>query len=103
VADIYTEDAKLLGSHAPAIVGKKNIGMAIGSLIKAGITQVGLKTIEVWGTDEILTEEGELSLATRDGKQIEKGKYVVIWKKADGHWKILRDFSNSDLPLPSGK
>ena len=31
-------------------------------------------------------------------KIADKGKYIVIWKKEDGKWKIHRDLSNTDLP-----
>jgi ketosteroid isomerase-like protein len=34
----------------------------------------------------------------KDGKQIDKGKYIVLWKKEDGKWKLFRDCYNSDLP-----
>jgi len=31
---------------------------------------------------------------------LDKGKYIVIWKKVDGEWKYYRDIFNSDLPIP---
>jgi ketosteroid isomerase-like protein len=30
-----------------------------------------------------------------------KGKYIVLWKKENGKWKLHRDISNSDLPAVS--
>jgi len=46
-----------------------------------------------------ITEEGVFEINLKDGKQIDKGKYVVVWKKEDGKWKLYRDMSNTDLPL----
>ena len=57
----------------------------------------------MWGTPEIVTEEGELSLFASDDTLVEKGKYIVVWKKEEGKWKIFRDMFNSDLPVPEVK
>ena len=46
-----------------------------------------------------ITEEGLFEIKTKDDVQIDKGKYIVLWKKEDGKWKLHRDLSNSDLPL----
>jgi ketosteroid isomerase-like protein len=35
----------------------------------------------------------------KDGTIADKGKYIVVWKKEDGKWKLHRDLSNSDLPV----
>ena len=34
---------------------------------------------------------------TADGKHLDHGKYVTVYKKADGGWKIYRDIWNSDM------
>jgi ketosteroid isomerase-like protein len=33
-----------------------------------------------------------------DGKVTDTGKYVTVWTKVDGQWKIAADIGNSDLP-----
>jgi ketosteroid isomerase-like protein len=48
----------------------------------------------------MLTEEGEVTLETKEGKQIDKGKYIALWKKEDDKWKLFRDCYSSDLPVP---
>ena len=59
--------------------------------------------MDVWGTADLLTEEGEVTMFTKDGQQIDKGKYLVVWKKEDGKWKLFRDMFNSNLPPPAAK
>ena len=103
VAGFYTADAKFMGPNGPAVVGRANIQSVIGSFIKGGITKLELTAIEVWGDETTIAEEGVLSLSTKDGKPVDKGKYIVIWKKEDGKWKLHRDMFNSDLPVPAGK
>lgn len=65
--------------------------------MNSGITSANLKTIEVWGMENLITEEGESTLFVGDA-QVYKGKYIVLWKKVDGEWKLFRDIFNSDLP-----
>lgn len=103
VAGYYTADAKFMGPNAPAVVGRANIQSDIGGLIKAGLTKLVLTTSEVWGNENFVGEEGVMTLSTADGKLVDQGKYIVLWKKEDGSWKLHRDIYNSDLPLPKAK
>jgi len=97
LADLYTQDAKFMNNGAPAITGKKNIQSALAGIMNSGITYVNLKTIDVWGMENFITEEGELTLFV-DEKEVYQGKYIVLWKKVDGKWKLFRDIFNSNLP-----
>ncbi len=38
-----------------------------------------------------------------DNKSLDKGKYVVVWKKQNGNWKMYRDIWNSNMPAPGAK
>ena len=96
--ECYTADAKLMVSNMPVIEGRKNIQSAWSSFIKTGLKTGEFNTIEVWGNENALTEEGTFLFKSADGKMAEKGKYLVLWKKEDGTWKLFRDCSNSDLP-----
>jgi len=97
LANLYTRDAKLMNNGAPAVTGRKNIQSALSGIIKSGISSVNLITIDVWGTENLITEEGELSLFS-DEAVVYQGKYIVLWKKVDGKWKLFRDIFNSNLP-----
>ena len=35
-------------------------------------------------------------MTDKSGKEIDKGKYIVLWKMEDGKWKLHRDIFNSD-------
>ncbi|GAB3790432.1 hypothetical protein GCM10028818_60560 [Spirosoma horti] len=103
MANFYTEDAKLMFSNAPAIVGRKNIQTAIHNVLGFGIAKAEFTTIDVWGTGDFVSEEGQASLFDKTGTQVIKDKYIVLWKKEAGKWKPFRDITNSDLPLPAAK
>jgi len=97
LANLYTQDAKLMMNDAPAISGRKNIQSALSGIMKSGISSANLITIDVWGMENLITEEGELSLFA-DETVVYQGKYIVLWKKVDGKWKLFRDIFNSNLP-----
>jgi uncharacterized protein (TIGR02246 family) len=99
VAGCYATDAKLMVANMPAIAGRKNIQSVFAGLIKAGAAKMELNTLNIWGNADLIAEEGTFVLSTKNGHQMDKGKYIVLWKKEDGKWKISRDCSNSDLPV----
>jgi ketosteroid isomerase-like protein len=32
------------------------------------------------------------------GKVVDRGKYIVIWKREQGQWKLHRDIWNTSMP-----
>jgi ketosteroid isomerase-like protein len=103
LANCYTADAKMMEPNAPAVVGRKNIQGAVAGMMNSGVAQLNLTTSDVWGTEALLAEEGSFTLAAKDGKELDKGKYIVLWKQEDGKWKLFRDCFSSDLPAPPSK
>lgn len=86
-------------NNMPSMQGKDKLTTVWGSSIRAGVSKIELSTTEVWGDENYITEEGLYVIKTKDDVQIDKDKYIVLWKKEDGKWKLHRDISNSDLPL----
>ena len=97
LANAYTKDGSLMLSNMLPIAGKENLTAFWGGMINSGIGAITLKTVEVWGNDDLITEEGLLEIITKDKVVVDKGKYIVLWKKEDGKWKMHRDISNSNL------
>ena len=98
VSNCYAIDAKMLAPHEPSITGRRNIEAVFGSYMKSGVAKAVGKTLAVWGTADMITEEGEMTIYITDGTQVDKGKYLQVWKKEAGAWKLFRDMYNSDLP-----
>jgi len=101
IAGFYTEDAKFMAPNAPAMAGRAAIQAGNEDGFKAGFTQLALTLIDLWGNEDMLVEEGTYTIGTKDEPIIDNGKYIVLWKKEDGQWKLHRDMYNSDLPVPS--
>jgi ketosteroid isomerase-like protein len=44
----------------------------------------------------------QLAFDGPNGRVEDNGKYLVVWEKRDGEWKVVADMINTDLPLPPG-
>lgn len=80
IANAYTEDAKLMFTGAPAVVGKAAIQSIYSGYIKSGVTKVNIVTTAVMGTEEMLAEEGNITIYVQD-QIVGQEKFIVLWKK----------------------
>ena len=97
IANLYTTDAKVMFAGAPSVVGRANIQTKFSSIINSGVTRINLETKEVFGTEDLLAEEGQVTVYVGDMAVAEE-KYIILWKKEDGKWKLFRDIANSNSP-----
>tara|TARA_Y100001972_G_scaffold11163_1_gene12085 strand:+ start:1854 stop:2357 length:504 start_codon:yes stop_codon:yes gene_type:complete len=95
IANLYTEDAKLMFAGRPADVGRANIQTTFSRILSSGVTKVNLETKEVFGTEDLLAEEGEVTVFVGENA-VAVEKYIILWKKEDGKWKLFRDIANSN-------
>lgn len=102
IARIYTVDGMFLAPNAPLVEGRKGIAEAWAGLLGLpGISFTFEPTrIEVSASADLASDVGTYSLAfDADGGRVEdQGKYVLVWKKVNGAWKVLADIFNSNLP-----
>lgn len=102
LANAYTVDGKMMSAGAPSVVGRVDLRKAWDGMISSGLTRVDLKLENLYGTEDLLAEEGVATLFVgTDTVGVEK--YIVLWKKEDGKWKLFRDIFNSNWPAPASK
>ncbi len=101
----YTDDACIMPSNMPALCGTAGIaGFYNAAYNMMGVRHLVLTTKEVYGADEYLTEEGSYELMGANNTALDKGKFLVLWKKTGAGWKMHRDIFNSDNPAaPTAK
>lgn len=99
LANMFTVDGKSMEPNEPAFIGRNAIQTHYSAVMNAGANTLGLLTTGLWGDQKMLAEEGEFSFIDKNGRQLDKGKYIVLWKIEDGKWKLFRDCYNSDLPV----
>lgn len=100
VAACYTADAQLLPANSDVVTGRDAIDRFWRGIIEKGIAEVRLETAEVESSGDLATEVGRYALAGADGGTIDLGKYVVVWHRDGGTWKIHRDIWTTSQPAP---
>ena len=79
------------------MTGTKAISQFWQAVFDSGLKGVSLNTIEVEKHGDTATEVGKIELRDADGKVLDQGKYIVIWKKEGSSWKLHRDMWNSSV------
>ena len=87
LGNMYTEDAEII----PSTVGREKIIGVFGSMIRDSITGSRFKTTKLYGNDELLVEDGTGTWSHSNGTVVGRGRYLLVWIKDEGEWKILRD------------
>jgi uncharacterized protein (TIGR02246 family) len=95
VARLYTEDAEVIAPGAPVARGRAAIAAAWKKAIDSGVKDVVLTTQDVAAAGDLAAETGKVRLVARDGTASE-ARYVVVWKRVGGEWKLHRDIWNAE-------
>jgi len=92
---IYTADATLLPPGAPMIAGRENIRSFWQTAIEAmNPTGGALDTLSLEVHGDAAVEIGRARIESA-GPTLD-AKYVVVWKREDGSWKLHIDTWNSN-------
>ena len=62
-----------------------------------GIKEVHLNTSEIDEMGETAIEVGEYQLSGANNTLMDQGKYLVVWKKDMGTWKLHKDIWNTNM------
>jgi ketosteroid isomerase-like protein len=87
LGNMYTEDAEII----PSTVGRDNIVKVFAGMIRDSITGSSFKTTKLWGNEQLLVEDGTGTWYHTNGTVVGSGRYLLVWTKDEGEWKILRD------------
>ena len=100
LAALYAADGQVLPAGSDVIRGTDAIQKFWQGALDSGIAGVGLKTLEVFDHGSTATEVGQYELRDKTGKVLDHGKYIVVWRREGGHWKLLRDMFSTNEPAP---
>ena len=97
IINAYTKDAHLLPAGHEALE-EDSLRFYLIQMLNSNVTSIEVKSEGVWGDSVLLAEEGTYSLEGKNNIELDKGKYIVLWKRESGNWKIYRQMWTSDLP-----
>lgn len=92
----YADDACLLPPNASPVCG----GKAIAAFFKGGPkVHVKFSIQHLYGDGKtFVTEESFYEMTDLEGKKMDDGKVIVIWKNTKAGWKMYRDMFSSNHP-----
>jgi len=96
LAALYTKDAKLMPPGAEPASGSAAIQAFFTKDIAQGAKNT-LTTGDVVGSGDFALATGGWVAKTPDGKHLDHGQYMTLYKNVDGGWKIYRDTWNSSM------
>ncbi|HEX7904512.1 MAG TPA: nuclear transport factor 2 family protein [Chitinophagaceae bacterium] len=99
----YTQDGKLFPPNSPAVIGRPAIGALVSQYLKFGIKEFRDEITALYGNEDNLIEEGNYFMGDGKGNTIDKGKYIDIWRKVDGDWKVYSNMFNTSMPAAPAK
>jgi ketosteroid isomerase-like protein len=100
LAALYATDGQVLPAGSDPIEGSQAIQKFWQGALDSGIAGIGLTTVEIYGHGPTATEVGQYELRDKNGKVLDHGKYIVVWRHEGGKWKLLRDMFSTNVPPP---
>ena len=101
IAVLYTEDAMLLPPNSEMLEGREAVQAFWQGGIDMGIKEATLETEVVEARGNAAYEVGKYTMIIEPpgGPTIsDRGKYLVVWKRQEGSWKLHSDMWNTSLP-----
>jgi len=97
LAALYTRDGEIMPPNSGVVKGARALQSLFKSFWRDGDTVMKLDTVEAKGFGDTAYEVGKYTLSDDDRKVKDRGKYIVIWRKVGGQWKLHRDIFNTNM------
>jgi uncharacterized protein (TIGR02246 family) len=102
VGALYTEDAVLMPPNTPMVKGRAAIEAWFKGGFDDGFSNLRLAPFRTDVSGDLAYVAGTYTISGKSstGSFEDRGKYVEVWKRSGGQWRIATDIFNSDLPPP---
>jgi uncharacterized protein (TIGR02246 family) len=106
VMTFWAEDAILQPAGGPQLQGRPAISHLYRQYFESGMLKefsASATHIEASSSGDLAFESGvsRMVLTGDEGDLLDKGKYLLVWKKIDGEWMIAALGFTSDAPAPT--
>jgi len=102
IVALYADDAVVMPPDAPSASDHAALRSYLAKDIAA--SRAAGVTLALGGDDEASTSgdmgwhRGTFKAVGKDGVTVVTGKYLEIWQRQHGQWRIVRDIWNNDAP-----
>lgn len=98
LAGLYAEGAQLFPPNEEMIIGRPDIRHFWQTFIDMGMKGLTLDISSAEQHGEVIVETGRYVVLGPQGQEMDRGKYLVVWKRSGRNWRIYRDIWNSSVP-----
>lgn len=98
MGELYTEEGQLLPPNGGIVQGRQAIAGFWRAVMEMGIHSLDMQVGEVEQHGDTAIEVSTAGLLLEGGEVADEIKYVVVWKRERGEWKLHRDIWNSNRP-----
>jgi ketosteroid isomerase-like protein len=98
MVNYFTTDARIFPPNADAVIGLAAIAELTSLYMDYEISDFREETTSFYGNEEYLIDEGNYTMIYGEESIVENGKYVNVWKKENGEWKVYSNIWNANAP-----
>jgi uncharacterized protein (TIGR02246 family) len=89
---LYTADGMVVSQASPSVRGRQALEELNQYYFDFGVAAIEVHTQEMYPVGDMLCELGTAEAFTGSGKVLSANRYMTLWKKEDGKWRVHRDF-----------
>ena len=89
---LYTADGTVVTPVRPSTRGRQSIMELNQFYFDSGVASIEVHTQEMYPVGDMVCELGTAESFTGSGKVLSTNRYMTLWKKEDGKWRVHRDF-----------
>lgn len=100
---LFARDAQSLADNTPPAIGEEAVRGLWGHVLATPGLEFTTEDqlVAVADSRDLAYVIGRAKFAfdTPDGRFEDDAKYLLVWKRVDGAWKLAADMNNSNVPL----
>jgi len=93
LAENYTADCRLYSPLKPVCDSRAELVKQMQYAIDIGLYDFELVREELLGRGDHVVELGLVTFFDQAGAKLSQIRYMTVWKKVDGRWRIWRDMA----------
>lgn len=94
INDCFLEDAQVLAPGSHAVVGMEAIAQLNADWVAYGVYEFTETSTRTYGSNDLVIDEGVYFLNYGPERVEEHGKYLNVWTRAGGTWKLVSNIWN---------
>lgn len=98
IGGLYASDARLMPPGSEVVTGRDAVAAFWQDATEQGIDTIDIEPVEVAEHGDAASRVGRATLSAADGTTLDEVKFVELWTREDGEWRISHDIWNSNRP-----